>query len=141
MQDVVAHSVTERRFQASMLTGFGIAALVLGALGIYGVVAYSVAGRRREIGIRLVFGASPISVRRLVIREGLTPVWIGLVIGLAIAQGLGQIIGSMLFSVAGHEPAIACSVVALLVAVSIMACAIPAYRASRADPAETVRAD
>jgi len=99
MDDLVAISVADRRFELSLMAVFGCAAAILAALGVYGVVSYSVARRGREMGIRIALGARPADIRRLVVGEGLAPVAVGLAIGLAISWWIGRTIGSLLFDV------------------------------------------
>jgi predicted permease len=129
------------RFAMALITAFGVLALVLSAVGLYGVIAYSVSQRTREIGVRVALGAEPSAVIRLVVGGGLRLVAVGVVIGAALAAAGTRVLESMLYDVSPTDP-IAFGAVALLVgAVALVASYIPARRALRIDPAETLRAD
>jgi ABC-type antimicrobial peptide transport system permease subunit len=114
---------------------------VLAAAGIYGVLAGSVAERTREIGVRSALGASRSSIIAMVLRQGLRLTGLGVAIGLAGAFAATQAIAAMLFGVSAMDPVTYAGVIALLGAVSLIACGVPAWRASRLDPASTLRAD
>ena len=105
MEDIVAVAVADRRFQLSLMLAFGCAAALLAALGVYGVVSYSVARRGREMGIRIALGARPGDIHRLVVAEGLMPVVAGLTVGLALSWWIGRAISSLLFDVRPGDPA------------------------------------
>jgi len=141
MDDVLAASASERRFALVLFEAFGLAALVLAAAGIYGVLAGSVAERTREIGVRAALGASRRSIVGLVLRNGLTLTGAGITLGFAAAVVASKAIVAMLFGVSRLDPATYAGVIALLVIVAAIACAVPAMRASRLDPASTLRAD
>lgn len=129
------------RFAMALITSFGALALVLSAVGLYGVIAYSVSQRRREIGVRVALGAEPGAVLRLVVGGGLRLTGAGIVIGAALAVVATRVLESMLYDVSPTDP-IAFGTVALLVgAVALVASYVPARRALRIDPAETLRAD
>ena len=119
-----------------MLLGLAFAsvALFLSAIGIYGVLTYLVTQRTREIGIRIALGSSAGSVFKLVIREGMLLVAIGLVVGLSGAAGMRSFIQSQIFGVGAMEPSVISLVVAGLTAVGLAACVLPARRATRVDP-------
>jgi putative ABC transport system permease protein len=134
MDDVVANSLGTRRVSMQLFAVFACAALLLAALGIYGVMAYSVTQRTQEIGIRMALGAQKSDVLGLVIRQGMTLTLIGVVAGLAGAFVLTRVIANLLFSVAATDPATFLSISVLLAAVSFFACYLPARRASRLDP-------
>jgi ABC-type antimicrobial peptide transport system permease subunit len=114
-------------------------AVVLACVGLYGVVAYIVSQRGREIGIRLALGAQRDQVVRLVLAQGLRPAIYGVVLGLALALALGRVAGSLLFDVSPRDPFIMTTVVVSLVLVAIAASWLPALRASRVDPANALR--
>jgi putative ABC transport system permease protein len=139
MREVVAATVAERSFQM-MLTGvFAVLALLLGAVGIYGVVGYSVAGRTREIGLRMALGAVEGQILVSVLANGLRPVWFGLAAGLGIATIAAFALRSLLFGIAPADPLSLGSVAAVLVFTAVLACYVPARRASRLDPAAALR--
>jgi putative ABC transport system permease protein len=141
MDDLLTASAAERRFALILFEAFALAALVLAAAGIYGVLAGSVAERTREIGVRSALGASRGSILALVVREGMMLTGLGAVIGLAGAAAASQSIAAMLFGVSRLDPVTHLAVIALLTGVSAIACAMPAWRAVRVDPASTLRAE
>ena len=141
VESLVAKSAAERRFALVLFEAFGLAALILAALGIYGVLSGSVTERTREIGIRTALGASRRSILAMVVRQGLTLMTAGVVIGLAAAIAASRAIAALLFGTSALDPTTYFSVVALLLAVSAIACWLPAWRASRVDPALTLRAE
>jgi ABC-type antimicrobial peptide transport system permease subunit len=141
MDDVVGQTVSGRRFQMQIAAAFGISALLLAALGIYGVVGYGVALRRREIGIRLALGARPAQVRRAVMIQGLRPVAAGLIAGLAAALAAGKLIRGLLFGVAPNDPLAMAGVALALLLVAALGCMLPARSATRFDPVHTLRED
>jgi putative ABC transport system permease protein len=134
MDDVVANSLGTRRVSMQLFTVFAVAALLLAALGIYGVMAYSVAQRTQEIGIRIALGAQKGDVLRLVVRQGMILAVIGVVAGLIGAFALTRVLGSLLFSVRPDDPLTFLAISLLLVMVAFLACYLPARRASRVDP-------
>lgn len=139
MQELVDQSVAQRRFQMDIAAAFGIAALLLAALGIYGVVAYGIALRRREMGVRMALGARAAQVRAMVLIRGMRPVAAGLAIGLAAALAAGRLIHTLLFGVAPTDALTLASVAAALACVAILACLLPAHAAARIDPARVLR--
>jgi putative ABC transport system permease protein len=141
MDEVLTASVAERRFQLSLVLLFAVAATLLASLGIYGVVSYSVAQRTNEIGIRLALGAQPREIRRLVLRQGLTPVILGLVAGVASSLGLGRVLRGLLFGVGLTDPLAIAGVVVTLAAVAVAANYLPARSATRVDPLRALRCD
>jgi ABC-type antimicrobial peptide transport system permease subunit len=141
MEDLVAASAAERRFALILFEAFALAALVLAAAGIYGVLAGSVAERTREIGVRSALGASRRSIVSLVLRQGLSLTGLGVAIGLIGAVGASQAIAAMLFGVSPLDPITYLGVIALLEVVAAVACGVPAWRAARVDPVMALRAE
>ena len=131
--------LTQRRFQTSLLTGFSVVALLMAAVGIYGLVQYSVATRTQEIGLRLALGAEAEHIVRMIIGEGLTLSLIGLAIGLVGSWWLGRAGSSLLSGVTASDPLTFMTVSLLLTAVAIAACYFPARRAMRVDPILALR--
>jgi predicted permease len=129
------------RLVAMLSVGFGALATLLASIGLYGVMAFAVARRRKELGIRLALGAVPGSVVWLVMRDVLLLVVVGLAVGVPAAIGLGRYVASQLYGIKPHDPAIAVATVALLAMVSAAAGFIPAARASRTDPSEVLRTE
>ena len=132
MEKLVDSSVADRRFELSLMVAFGCAAAFLAALGVYGVVAYSVARRGREMAIRIALGARPRDIHRLVVAEGLAPVGAGLAAGLAISWVAGRAIGSLLFDVRPGDPVVMLAAATLVIAAALLACIGPARRAAAA---------
>jgi len=132
--DVVMHSLGTRRVSMQLFAVFAIAALLLAAIGIYGVMAYTVTQRTQEIGIRMALGAQRSDVLGLVVRQGMTLAAIGVVAGLAGAFGLTRLMASLLFNVQPDDPATFLAIVFLLIAVAFLACYLPARRAAKLDP-------
>ena len=141
MDDVFAESIQRPRLLAQLLTTFAVLALLLAAVGTYGVLSYVVAERRREIGIRMALGAGRSSVLAQVMKQGLVLTAAGVVAGLAGALGLNRLIGSLLFGVQPTDAATLAAVVATIAVVAVVACGWPAWRASRLDPNVALRAE
>jgi len=139
MSQVLADSVAKPRFNYLLLSAFAAIALILSATGVYGVMAYAVEQRRRELGIRLALGARPQDVLRLVIGQGMRSVLAGLVLGLAGAFALSRVLVSLLFEVRTTDPSTFIGVVALLVTIALLACYLPARRATKVDPVIALR--
>jgi putative ABC transport system permease protein len=127
------------RFGMQILSAFALVALLMAALGIYGVVAFVVSRRTREVGIRMALGARAADVLGLVLRQGMAPVLAGLAAGLALALSLGRLGSSLLFEVPPHDVATLAAAAAVLTAAALLACALPARRAARIDPAQALR--
>ncbi|MHB8303660.1 MAG: ABC transporter permease [Acidobacteriaceae bacterium] len=136
---VVADSVASRRFEMDLLLLFAVSALLLAGLGVYGVVTYSVTQRRQEIGLRIALGAQRINIYAQVLREGLTPVFIGTIAGVLMAYGFARLVASLLFEVSAYNPVIAIAAVTTLLLVGAMACLLPAHRAAAVDPIVALR--
>jgi predicted permease len=130
--------LTERLI-ALLSSAFGLLATLLAAVGVYGVMAFAVAGRRKEMGIRLALGAQPGAVLWIILREVLILVSIGLAAGVPAALALGRFVASQLYGVEAHNPGVAIATIAILAAVGGLAGLIPARRASRTDPVLALR--
>jgi predicted permease len=141
MREVVAASVAPQRFNAVVMGVFAALALVLTAVGIYGVIAYSVRHRTREIGVRMALGARQGEVLGMVLRQGMLLVLAGAGIGLLAALALTRFLAAMLYGVGTTDPLTFLAVTLLLVAVSLLACYLPARRATRVDPMIALRAE
>jgi predicted permease len=139
MAEIIDESVAQRRFQMRVAGAFGISALLLAALGIYGVVAYGIALRRRELGIRMALGARAQQVWRMVLWQGLRPVTAGLAAGMLAALAAGRLIRSMLFGVGAADLFTLTSVAIALACVATLACLLPARYAARIDPSRVLR--
>jgi ABC-type antimicrobial peptide transport system permease subunit len=127
------------RLIALLSAGFGLLATLLAAIGLYGVMAFVVTRRTKEMGVRMALGAHPGSVIWLVMREVLTLLAIGLLIGVPAAVGLGQLVATQLYGIKANDPMIAGTTIAILIAVASLAGLIPAHRASRIDPILALR--
>ncbi|HEX3551701.1 MAG TPA: ABC transporter permease [Thermoanaerobaculia bacterium] len=138
---VVERSLGSRRFNTVLLGALALLALALSSVGIYGVLSYLVGQRTREIGVRMALGATGRHVLRMVVGQGLTPVLLGVAVGLASALGLTRLLGSLLVGVSATDPATFVLAPAVLTAVALLASAIPARRASRLDPLAALRAE
>jgi putative ABC transport system permease protein len=141
MDAVFAESIRRPRLLAQLLGGFAGLALLLAAVGTYGVLSYMVTERRREIGVRMAIGASRSSVIKLVMTQGLSATVIGVVLGVAGAFAANRMIASLLFGVHPNDAATMAGVIATISLVAAVACWLPAWRASRLDPNEVLRAD
>jgi len=141
MDRLLAESVAQPRFRTLLLGIFAALALVLASVGIYGVISYSVTQRTHEIGIRMALGAQARDVSKLVIRDGVALALIGVTMGLAASLALTRLMESLLFEVSTTDQSIFAGVGALLVAVAVLACWIPARRASRVDPMVALRCE
>ena len=141
MDEVVSRSTARQRFNTLLMTVFGAAALLLAAIGVYGLMAYSVEQRTREIGVRLALGAETGRVWWMIVLQGLRLVAAGVVIGAAAASGLTRLIASFLFGVEASDPATFLAVPIVLTAVALAAVAVPARRASRIDPVLALRGE
>jgi putative ABC transport system permease protein len=139
MNEVMANSVSQQRFNMLLLGAFGILALMLAAMGIYSVLSYSVRRRGQEIGIRLALGARLADVLRMVVVEGMKPVLFGVILGIAGAFALGRLLASLIYTVRPTDPLTFFTSAALLALISLLACLIPAYRATRVDPISALR--
>jgi putative ABC transport system permease protein len=141
MEEIVAESVAARRFSLLLLSAFAGVALLLAAIGIYGVLSYTVGQRTKEIGVRMAMGAPRAHVLRLVVGEGLALVAVGLAIGVVLTFGVTSAIRGLLYQVQPHDPATLAAVGAALVAVALTASYLPARRAASVDPVTALRAE
>jgi putative ABC transport system permease protein len=139
MDDVIAQSMSPQRFNMLLLAAFAGLALLLAAVGIYGVLSYTVRRRVKEIGIRMALGASQSDILRLVVGDGMKPILIGVAIGLTVALALSRLVASLVFKVLPTDPLTFTVVAVLLVVVGIVANTLPAYRATRVEPLRTLR--
>jgi putative ABC transport system permease protein len=129
----------QRRFQTTLLIAFSLIALLLAAIGIYGLIRYSIATRKREIAVRMAVGAQGADILRMVLREGLSLSMVGLGVGLVGAAALGQLLSGLVFGVTPTDPITFVAVSALLTSVAVAACYFPARRAARIDPAAALK--
>jgi ABC-type antimicrobial peptide transport system permease subunit len=141
MSERIDLSLASRRTSMLLANAFGAVALFLATLGIYGVLAYLVARRTREIGIRVALGSSGGGILRLVLREGFQLVALGLVLGVVGAMFLQKAVASEIYGVRPLDPLVLASVMALLAIVALAACAVPARRAMRVDPMVALRSE
>jgi putative ABC transport system permease protein len=139
MSEAVEASVAQPRFQTFLLSMFGSLALILAAVGIYGLISYSVAQRTHEIGIRMSLGAQRKDVLQLVLGEGVKLALAGTVVGIAAALGLTRLMGKLLYGVSATDPFTFAAVAVVLMLVALVACYIPARRAMRVDPMIALR--
>jgi len=141
MEEVVGSGLAARRFALGLISCFAAVALLLAAVGIYGVLAYMVTSRTREFGVRLALGATTGSVLRLVVRQGLEWSLLGLVLGIGGAIAGGRLLAGSLYNVATIDAATYISVTVGLLVVVVAACLIPGARATRVDPIASMRAE
>jgi len=139
MEGLVSASLFSQRFNVLLLGAFAGLALVLAAVGIYGVLSYTVRRRVREIGIRVALGASHSDVLRLVVTDGMKPILLGVALGLAAALALSRVVASLIFGVRATDPLTFAAVALLLVAVGLLATVLPACRATRVEPVSILR--
>jgi putative ABC transport system permease protein len=139
IEEVLSDSISGRRFNVVLLGAFGVAALLLAVFGIYGVISYGVAERTREIGLRLALGARPADVSRLIVGQGSRLVVLGLAFGVVFAVGLSRLLTSLLFGVGATDPLTFVGLALVLGAIALVACYVPARRASRVDPMISLR--
>jgi predicted permease len=141
MEDNVAAAAATPRFFTTLVSVFGTLALTLAAVGLYGIVAYVVRQREREIGVRVALGATPAHVVGLMLRRGMAPVLAGLAVGIPLALFATRLLRSLLYEVSASDPVTFVGVAALLAAVALVASWLPSRRAARVDPTVTLRAD
>jgi putative ABC transport system permease protein len=141
LEDRISGAVAEPRFSMLMLGIFAGIALLLAALGIYGVISYSVAQRTHEIGVRIALGAGRLDVVGMVVRQVLTTTGLGIVIGGGAALLSGSLLSKLLFGIRSSDPVTFVAVALVLTAVALVAAALPAWRAARLDPVTALRAE
>jgi ABC-type antimicrobial peptide transport system permease subunit len=141
MGDVVSNSTSRERFNMWLMTVFGISALLLAAIGVYGLMAYSVEQRTHEVGIRLALGAGTGQVRNMVVSQGMRLALAGIVAGIAASFALVRFLAAFLYGVQARDPLAFIGVPLLLAAVSFLAVWLPARHASRVDPVIALRAE
>jgi putative ABC transport system permease protein len=139
LEEIVSKSVAAPRFRTALLGTFAGLAMVLSLVGLYGVLAFTVAQRRQEFGIRLAIGARRHDVLGMVMRQGLAFVFMGLLIGVPAALVTTRVLRSMLFGIEASDPSTFAAVAALLVTVALLASWLPARRATRVDPVTALR--
>ena len=141
VETMIAASVVRQRFSTTLVSAFAVVALLLCAIGIYGVISFATAQRTREIGVRMALGADASSIRRLVLREGGKVVIVGLVLGLAGAAVATRYLQTLLFEINAIDPVTLVAVCAVLLASALLACYVPARRATRVDPLIALRTE
>ena len=139
--DIMAQALGQAKLMMVLLAVFAGVALLLATIGIYGAVAYTVEQRTGEIGVRMALGAQSRDVLYLIINQGMKPVVIGLAIGLACAFALGRLIATQLYRVSAHNPALLGGATVLLAATALVACLLPARRATLVNPVQALRAE
>jgi len=139
MEEILARSLLPQTFPMALMAIFASLALLLTSVGLYGVISYSVSQRTHEIGIRMALGAQPRDIFRLVVGQGMVLTLIGVGVGLVASFALTRFLESMLFGVSATDPATFAGVAVLLAAVALLACYIPARRATRVDPLVALR--
>jgi len=141
LEDQLRELTAQRRFNTVLLSAFGLVAAALAAVGIYGLLAYSVDQRTRELGVRVALGASTSGILALILREGLVLCGIGLAIGLAGALALGRSLSSLLYDVPPTDPATFAAIAGATTLIALVACLVPAVRAVRVDPLTAIRTE
>jgi ABC-type lipoprotein release transport system permease subunit len=131
----------QNRFGLTLIALFAALAVILAAVGLYGVLAYSVGQRAGELGVRIALGAQTPAITRLVVWQGLKPALAGIAVGMAGGLAATRLLETMLFEVKPNDPIVTSAVVVTLMAITLAACALPAWRASCIDPAITLRAE
>jgi len=138
---IVTQSLGQQRLTMGLLGAFAGIALLLAVVGIYGAVAYTVEQRTAEIGVRMALGAQVKDVLGLVVRQGLSPVMIGLIIGVAATLAVGHLIAAQLYQISPHNPFLIAVTAAALAIAALLACLIPARRATQVDPIQALRTE
>jgi ABC-type antimicrobial peptide transport system permease subunit len=141
MDEVVRAAMDDARFYTRLLTGFAVLALVLGLIGVYGVMTYAASRRTREFGVRLALGATRRALLLHVMARAMTPVAIGVVVGVGGALALARLLSSFLFDVAPGDPTVLAAVAVLLALAAAGAALVPAVRAARLSPVSALQAE
>ncbi|HEY7183650.1 MAG TPA: ABC transporter permease [Blastocatellia bacterium] len=139
MNEVIADSLARQRFSMTLLNAFAVAALLLASIGLYGVISYLVGQRTQELGVRIALGAGRKDILRLIVNHGMKMALAGVAIGLIAAFGLTRLLSEMLYGVSATDPATFAIIALLLAAVALLACFVPAWRATRVDPITALR--
>src|SRR6185295_387848 len=139
MNEVVAASLATRRFSMILLNSFAVVALLLASIGIYGVISYLVGQRTHELGIRIALGAQRRDVLRLVLNHGMKMALAGVALGLLCSLGLTRLMTRMLYGVSATDPATFAVITLLLISIALLACLVPAWRATQVDPLVALR--
>jgi ABC-type antimicrobial peptide transport system permease subunit len=139
MRDQVAASLSTERIFANLTAGFGLLALVLAGIGIYGIMSYTVSRRNQEIGLRMALGEQPASVVWMVMREALAMLGLGVIAGIGCSLALSRFVAAQLFGLQAMDPSTYVAAIALLSAVAVVSSLLPARRASAIDPLSTLR--
>jgi putative ABC transport system permease protein len=139
MDEIIGKSVAQPRVYALLLGIFATLALILATIGIYGVISYTVTQRTHEIGIRMALGAQPRDVLGLIIKQGMALALVGIFLGLLVSLALGRVLASQLYGVSSTDPVTFTAISLLLMFVALIACYIPALRATKVDPMIAVR--
>ncbi len=139
MDEIIAGSVAPRRFQSVLLGVFGALALLLATLGFYAVTSYGVGQRAHEFGVRMALGARPVDVLRMVVRQGMHAVIVGIAIGLAGALAISRLLRDLVFGISATDPLTYLVVTLLLGLVALVACYLPARRVTKVDPLTALR--
>jgi len=141
MDQVIGESIAQQRFAMRLLSAFAALALLLAGIGIYGVLSYTVRQRVQEIGIRMALGAASRDVVRMVLVEGLKPTLAGLALGILGSAALGRVLTTLIYGVTPRDTATFSVVSVVVLGVGLLACLVPAYRATRVDPLQALRAE
>jgi ABC-type antimicrobial peptide transport system permease subunit len=141
MEQILGKNTASQSFSATLVLAFAGLSLLLAGIGLYGVLSYLVTQRVVEIGIRIALGAQRSEVLRIVLLDGLRPVFVGLLVGLAGGAAAGALIRSILYGTSPFDPLVLAAIVACLLLTAILACAVPAIRASRIEPTQALRMD
>jgi len=141
MDQILGKSTASQGFAADLVLAFAALSLLLAAVGLYGVLSYLVTQRVSEIGIRIALGAQREQILRLILFDGLRPTLLGLILGLTSSAGATQLIRSMLYGTAPYDPPVIAAVILVLLSIASIACVFPAFRASRLDPMQALRAE
>ena len=139
MQEIVASTVSERRFLMTMVAAYAAVALGVASVGVFGVMAYQVAERRNEFGVRLALGAGPRELMRAVLLQAGRITLLGLAVGLAVSLATNRLLSSQLFGLSPHDPLLLTAVSVILLGAALLASLLPARRAARVDPMAALR--